>query len=68
MPRIKLKKSEYPRQIGCLITNCLTMCNIARQQGNYTNCANLTWKTENMEKYDIELDRYGNIKSVYEIK
>lgn len=44
------------------------MCDKARYQGGYKNCPNLTWKTENREKYDIELDRYGNIKSVYEIK
>lgn len=68
MSRIKLKKSEYPSKIGCLTINCLTMYNMARYQGGYKNCANLTWKTKNREKYDIELDRYGNIKSVYEIK
>ena len=68
MSRIKLKKSEYPSKIGCLITNCLTMSDKARYQGGYKNCPNLTWKTENREKYDIKLDRYGNIKSVYEIK
>ena len=44
------------------------MYNMARCQGGYKNCANLTWKTKNREKYNIELDRYGNIKSVYEIK
>ena len=44
------------------------MCDKARCQGGYKNCANLTWKTKKKKKYDIELDRYGNIKSVYEIK
>lgn len=65
MPRKLLKKSEYPTKINCLITNCLTMCDIARCFGGYKSCPNLEWKTDNMGKYDIEVGRTGRITKVY---
>lgn len=64
MSRIKLKKSEYPKYIKCLVTNCLTMCRFSKE---YANCPAFEWKKNNMEKYDITM-KNGQINTVYEIK
>lgn len=68
MPKRRLKKSEYPQKIGCLLTNCLTTCRFAREYGGYKNCPNFDWKVKNGDKYEIILNGNGNIQAVYEIE
>lgn len=60
----KLHITEKPAEL----TNCLTSCRFAREYGSYKNCPNFDWKQENGDKYEIIINRNGNIQAVYEIQ